>query len=128
MTQASEEENRLLPGEAEGRSAPDQASVEVYREQTNAVRVDQRDGCSTTRLIRRGVLGRLAGTAGGLVLGGVGHARSAVPDAPSYPVPADPTKVLGRGISPYGFRSQFETAVRWLFPTPGPCIAGWCRG
>jgi sulfane dehydrogenase subunit SoxC len=25
---------------------------------------------------------------------------------------------LGRGISPYGFRSQFETAVRWLFPTP----------
>jgi sulfane dehydrogenase subunit SoxC len=43
-----------------------------------------------------------------------------VADVPPYPVPADPTKVLGRGISPYGFRSQFETAVRWLFPTPVP--------
>jgi sulfane dehydrogenase subunit SoxC len=120
MTQASEEENRMLPGEAEGRSAPHQASAEAHREQTNTVRVDWRDGRSATHLTRRGVLGRLAGAAGGLFLGGVGHARAAAPDAPSYPIPADPTKVLGRGISPYGFRSQFETAVRWLFPTPVP--------
>jgi sulfane dehydrogenase subunit SoxC len=120
MTQDTEEGNRLLSGKAEGRSAPHQARVEVRREQTNAVRVDQRDGRGATGLTRRGVLGRLAGAMGGVVLGGMRHARSAVPDAPSYPVPADPTKVLGRGISPYGFRSQFETAERWLFPTPVP--------
>lgn len=118
MTQDTKEENRLLSGEAEGRSPPDQASVEAHREQTNAVRVDRRDGRGVVRLTRRSVFERLAGAVGGLVLGRVGHARSAVADIPSYPVPADPTKVLGRGISPYGFRSQFETAVRWLFPTP----------
>jgi sulfane dehydrogenase subunit SoxC len=118
MTQDTTKENRLLSGEAEGRSPPDQASVEAHRDQTNAVRADRKDGRGVVRLTRRSVFERLAGAVGGLVLGRVGHARSAVADIPSYPVPADPTKVLGRGISPYGFRSQFETAVRWLFPTP----------
>ena len=93
-------------------SPPEPASIEAHREPTNVVKLDQRDGESAVHLTRRGILGRLAGAMGGLVLGGVRHARSAVLDAPSYPVPADPTKVLGRGISPYGFRSQFETAVR----------------
>jgi sulfane dehydrogenase subunit SoxC len=120
MTQDTAKENRLLSEEAEGRFPPDQASVEAHREPTNAVRVDQKDGHSAVRLTRRGVLGRLVSAVGGLVLGSVGHARVAVADVSSYPVPADPTKVLGRGISPYGFRSQFETAVRWLFPTPVP--------
>jgi sulfane dehydrogenase subunit SoxC len=112
------EENRTLSGEADGRSLPDHASVEAHREQTNAVRVDQTDERSATRLDRRAVLGGLVGAVGGLVLGRVGHARSGVADVPSYPIPADPTKVLGRGVSPYGFRSQFETDVRWLFPAP----------
>jgi sulfane dehydrogenase subunit SoxC len=120
MTQDTEEGNRLLPEEAKGRFPPDQASVEVYREQTSAVRVDQRDGRRAMHLTRCGVLGRLAGAVGGLVLGRVGNARAAVAHVPSYPVPADPTKVLGRGISPYGVRSQFETAVRWLFLAPVP--------
>jgi Oxidoreductase molybdopterin binding domain/Mo-co oxidoreductase dimerisation domain len=118
MTRDTEAESRMLLGEAEVRSPPDHASVEPHREQTDAVRLDRRDGRAAVRLTRRGVLGRLAGAVGGLVLSGVGYACSAVADVPSYPVPADPTKVLGRGISPYGFRSQFETGVRWLFPTP----------
>lgn len=118
MTHDSEEKNRLPSEEAEGKSLPDQSSVEVHREETDAVRLDQRDRDSAVRLTRRGILGCLAGAVGGLVVGRVGHARAAVADVPSYPVPADPTKVLGRGISPYGFRSQFETAERWLFPAP----------
>jgi sulfane dehydrogenase subunit SoxC len=120
MTQDTERKNRLLSGEAVGRFPPDQASVEVHREPTNVVRFDQKDGRRATRLTRRGLLGHLAGAVGGLLLGGVGHVRPAAADVPSSPVPDDPTKVLGRGISPYGSRSQFETAVRWLLPTPVP--------
>ena len=118
MTHDAEAGNRLPSGEAVGRLPTDQASVEAHREQTNAVRLDQRDGRGATCLTRREVLRPLASAVGGLVLGRVGHAHAAVADVPSYPVPADPTKVLGRGISLYGFRSQFETAVRWLFPVP----------
>jgi sulfane dehydrogenase subunit SoxC len=114
----TEEENRKLSVESKGRSPLDHASVEAHREQTNAVRLCRRDGGSAVHLSRRRILGRLAGAVGGLVLGCVAHARAAAADVPSYPVPADPTKVLGRGISPYGFRSQFETAVRWPFPAP----------
>jgi sulfane dehydrogenase subunit SoxC len=120
MTRDTEEQNRLLSGEAEGRSTPDHAGIEANREQTYAVRLERRDEGSAVHPTRRGVLRGLAGIVGGLVLGGVGHARATVADVPSYPVPGDPTKVLGRGISPYGFRSQFETAVRWLLPTPVP--------
>jgi sulfane dehydrogenase subunit SoxC len=58
----------------------------------------------------------MAGAVGGLVLGGLGPARSAAADIPTYPVPDDPTKVPGRPASAYGFRSQFETAVRWPAP------------
>jgi len=123
MTQTTEVENRLLSGEAEGRSAPAQESVEAHRAPTNAVRVDQRDG-RAPHLTRRGVLGRLAGALSGLVLGHVGYARSAVADVPPYPVPADPTKVLGRGISPYGFRSQFETAGAGSSRRPSLSVAG----
>jgi sulfane dehydrogenase subunit SoxC len=45
---------------------------------------------------------------------------AAPPGAVDYPVPADPTKVQGRPIGDdggYGTRSQFETEVRWRFPT-----------
>jgi hypothetical protein len=87
MTQDTEAGNRSLSGEAEGRLPPDQASVEVYQEQPNAVRVDQRDGRRAVHLTRRGLLGRLAGAVGGLVLGDVGHAHAAVLNTPSYPVP-----------------------------------------
>ena len=118
MTHDTEGENRLLSGEDEGRSPLNQASVEAHREQTSAVRLDQRDGRHAMHLTRRGVLERLAGAGGGLALGRVGHTHAAMADLPSYPVPADPTKVLGRGVPPYGIRSQFETAVRRLFPTP----------
>jgi sulfane dehydrogenase subunit SoxC len=59
-----------------------------------------------------------------LVLGSFGHVRVAEGDVPSYPVPDDPTKVLGRPVSPYGFRSQFETAVRWHAQAPSNESAG----
>ena len=97
MTQDTEEENRLLSGEAEGRSPPDHASVEAHREQTNAVRLDRRDGRSAVHLTRRGVLGRLAGAVGGLVLGGVGHARAAVAGYPLVPRASRSHQGLGAG-------------------------------
>ena len=65
MMQDTEEENRLPSEEAEGKSQPDHASVETNREQTNAVRVDQRDGHSAVHLTRRGLLGHLAVAVGG---------------------------------------------------------------
>jgi len=45
---------------------------------------------------------------------------AAPPGAIDYPVQADPTKVQGRPTGAdggYGTRSQFETEVRWRFPT-----------
>jgi sulfane dehydrogenase subunit SoxC len=49
------------------------------------------------------------------------HARAAAPPgAVEYEVPDDPTKVQGRLTGDdggYGTRSQFETEVRWRFPT-----------
>src|SRR5688572_23611252 len=100
MTHDTEEGNRLLSGEAEGRFPQDQANVEAHREPANAIRSDRKDGCGAMRLTRRSVFKRLAGVVGGLVLGRMGHAHAAVAEVPPYPVPADPTKVLGRGISP----------------------------
>ena len=44
----------------------------------------------------------------------------APPGAQSFDVPADPTKELGRAVAAdggYGSRSQFESEVRWRFPT-----------
>ena len=45
---------------------------------------------------------------------------AAPPGAIEYPVPEDPTKVQGRLTNAdggYGSRSQFESEVRWRFPT-----------
>ena len=67
-------------------------------------------------LTRRGILAGLAGAVSGLALGGADRLHAAEGQLPSYPVPTDPTKVPGRPASPYGFRSQFETAVRWPAP------------
>lgn len=58
-----------------------------------------------------------AATAGGLPR----LVRAAAPvGTVEYPVPEDPTKVQGRATAAdggYGTRSQFETEVRWRFPT-----------
>jgi sulfane dehydrogenase subunit SoxC len=116
--QTIEDQNRVLSGEAQGRPTPDLATVEAPQELTNVVSFGQRDGGDSVRLTRRGLLESLAGAVGGLVLGGVGHIRSAEGQIPSYPVPDDPTKVVGRPPSPYGFRSQFDVAERFLYPTP----------
>jgi sulfane dehydrogenase subunit SoxC len=66
--------------------------------------------------------GSTAGGAAAAVLGGA--ARAAEPKAPSgaqyFDVPADPTKEQGRpvaGDGGYGSRSQFESEVRWRYPT-----------
>ena len=63
--------------------------------------------------------GALAGLAG---LSGIAYAAEgkAPPGAHFSEVPADPTKVQGRPVGAqggYGSRSQFETEVRWRFPT-----------
>jgi len=118
MTRDTVEQNRRLSGEAEGGPALEPARVEVPQEPTNAVRFDRSPRGGSVRLTRRGMLESMAGAVGGLVLGGLGHGSAAEADIPSYPVPDDPTKVSGRALSPYGFRSQFETAERFLYPTP----------
>jgi sulfane dehydrogenase subunit SoxC len=118
MTRDTAEQNRRSSGEAEGGPAQEHAHVEAPQEPTNAVRFDRRARGGSVRLTRRGVLESMAGAVGGVVLGGLGHERVAEADVPSYPVPDDSTKVSGRSLSPYGFRSQFETAERFLYPTP----------
>jgi len=68
----------------------------------------------------------LFSTAGGAALAAfAGAGRAAEPTAPPgaeyFEVPADPTRQLGRPVAGdrgYGSRSQFETEVRWRFPTP----------
>ena len=71
---------------------------------------------------RRSFLAATAAMAGGTTLGLA--ARGAAADAPSgafeFPVPEDPTRIQGRLTNDdggYGSRSQFETEVRWRFPT-----------
>ena len=67
---------------------------------------------------RRFVLNATAAAGAGAVLGR--RAAAAPPGAVDYPVPEDPTKVQGRLTNDdggYGTRSQFETEVRWRFPT-----------
>src|SRR5271168_838269 len=66
--------------------------------------------------------GSLAGT-----LGTSSFAQAAddttPPGAIHFDVPADPTKEQGRpvaGDGGYGSRSQFETEVRWRYPTANP--------
>ena len=70
---------------------------------------------------RRGFIARAAAAAGGAAaMVGTAGAMAAPPGAVDYDVPADPTKVPGRPTNAdggYGTRSQFETEVRWRFPT-----------
>lgn len=74
---------------------------------------------SSSGLTRRSLLKGVAGIVGGMALSTVGGERQAEAHVPEYPVPPDPTKVLGRPVSPYGFRSQFESGVvRWQYKTP----------
>jgi sulfane dehydrogenase subunit SoxC len=66
--------------------------------------------------------GSTAGAAAAAVLATPSGAADskAPPGAEYFEVPADPTKQLGRpvaGDGGYGSRSQFETEVRWRFPT-----------
>lgn len=61
-------------------------------------------------ITRRSVIRRLAGIAG-LAAAGLSRGTAAEWKAPEQPVPPDPTKVLGRGGSPYGYRSHFENQV-----------------
>ena len=67
---------------------------------------------------RRAFLAVAGGTTLGLAAGG---ARAAAPPgAIEFPVPDDPTKIQGRPTHDdggYGTRSQFESEVRWRFPT-----------
>jgi sulfane dehydrogenase subunit SoxC len=72
---------------------------------------------------RRRLLRGAAALAGAAPLAflGRGAGAAAPPGAVEYEVPEDPTKVQGRLTGEdggYGTRSQFETEVRWRFPTP----------
>jgi sulfane dehydrogenase subunit SoxC len=70
------------------------------------------------RQVLRGAVA-LAGAGSAALLGRAALA-AAPPGAVEYDVPEDPTKVQGRLTGDdggYGTRSQFETEVRWRFPT-----------
>jgi sulfane dehydrogenase subunit SoxC len=63
-----------------------------------------------------------AGSLAGMVSTAVAQTtgNKAPPGAVLHDVPVDPTKELGRAVAAdggYGSRSQFETEVRWRFPT-----------
>jgi sulfane dehydrogenase subunit SoxC len=71
---------------------------------------------------RRALLRGAVAAAGAAPLAflGRGAEAAAPPGAVEYEVPDDPTKVQGRLTGEdggYGTRSQFETEVRWRFPT-----------
>ncbi|HUV23408.1 MAG TPA: sulfite dehydrogenase [Gammaproteobacteria bacterium] len=84
-----------------------------------------KDGMFPSGPVRSDVTSRrqfLAATATGATALMVGSAAQAAapPGAMDYPVQEDPTKVQGRLTNDdggYGSRSQFETEVRWRFPT-----------
>ena len=68
---------------------------------------------------RRGFLTGAAAL-GGVLLAGRSARAAAPPGAIEYPELPDPTKALGRPVNAnggYGTRAQFETEVRWRFPT-----------
>jgi sulfane dehydrogenase subunit SoxC len=72
---------------------------------------------------RRGFLIGTTALAGAGVAGMLPRMSAAAtpPGAFEFPVPADSTKVQGRATGDdggYGSRSQFETVVRWRYPTP----------
>lgn len=73
------------------------------------------------RTDRRRFLAAAAAAAGAGAAAFIGRsAAAAPPGAHDYPVPADPTKEQGRLTNAdggYGSRSQFESEVRWRFPT-----------
>jgi sulfane dehydrogenase subunit SoxC len=97
-------------------ASPPTASSAPFHTQRTTTANDSGRARRTVRLTRRRILGGLTGAVGGLALGSVGPLHAAEGQLPSYPVPTDPTKAPGRPASPYGFRSQFETAVRWPAP------------
>jgi len=73
-------------------------------------------------LTRRGVLAGTASLGGAMFAAGAARAQDgqAPPGAELNPVPDDPTSVQGRPVlddGGYGSRSQFESEVRWRYPT-----------
>ncbi len=68
----------------------------------------------------------VAGVAGSSALAQAAD-QKAPPGAFHFDVPADPTKEQGRAVAAdggYGSRSQFETEVRWRYPTPND-LTSW---
>ena len=77
-----------------------------------------REGMFPRATTRRGFL--TAAAAGAAAVPLAATAQEAPPGAKLFDVPDDPTKVQGRLTNAdggYGTRSQFETEVRWRFPT-----------
>jgi sulfane dehydrogenase subunit SoxC len=74
-------------------------------------RLTAHSGTAPVRLTRRWALTGGAGLLGGLILSGLGRARSAVSHVLQGIAPPNSTNVLGHYFSGYGFRSQFEEHV-----------------
>ncbi len=66
---------------------------------------------SRIKMTRRNALTASMSAAGGVLLGAFSRARVAESHVPELEVAPDPTKILGRSSSTYGFRSQFEAHV-----------------
>jgi len=77
-------------------------------------------------LTRRGLLAGGA-SLGGALLGAGAAGAEAPPGAAQHPVPDAPERVQGRPVldsGGYGARSQFESEVRWRYPT-ATALASW---
>ncbi|MFW5655897.1 MAG: sulfite dehydrogenase [Roseicyclus sp.] len=71
-------------------------------------------------LSRRSLLAGGASLGGAMVAAAAGRAQEAPPGAELDPVPDDPTREQGRPVlseNGYGSRAQFESEVRWRYPT-----------
>jgi sulfane dehydrogenase subunit SoxC len=120
----------IIFGDKERRFIEEMIAVEARQmAQRRAIETDCacKEGMFPTRTPtnRRAFLFAAGSTAGGAAATALaGPARAADPKAPPgaqyFEALADPTKELGRpvaGDGGYGSRSQFETEVRWRFPT-----------
>ena len=98
-----------------------EAEERFLREQKQAQEdCDCKAGMFAT-LGRRGLLAGAAGSAAAVMTARAPRAQEAPPGAKSYEVQDEPWKAVGDQLKRnggYGTRSQFETDVRWQYPTP----------
>ena len=108
------EQDPKIQEQIDGMIAAEEAAIELRSEITKSSKGNDFE--------RRKFLKGAAAIAGAGAAGLISKQANAAapPGAIEYPVPEDPSKVQGRLTNAdggYGSRSQFESEVRWRFPT-----------